>query len=238
MQIRGFQRTTLLDYPRRIAFTVFTSGCNFRCPYCYNRHLVLCPAELPLIDGEQLFSLLKKRRTVLDGVVICGGEPTLQRGLKDFAKRVKELGFLVKLDTNGSHPGVLKELLDRGLLDFVSLDVKAPFGAAYRRATGVNCDGAEVLECMKILVKSRVNFELRTTVVPTLHSVEDLVDLAYQVSSFSSCSSPLRWYLQQFQPGGCLDPSFDNINPYTRRELEEILTAVGGYVSGAELRGV
>ena len=136
MHIKGLQKLTLLDYPGRLAATVFFGGCDFRCPFCHNSPLVLSAADLPDIDEASFFSFLEKRRGVLEGVALTGGEPLLQPGLEDFMERIRKMGYAVKLDTNGSHPQALRRILDRGLADYVAMDIKnSP--AAYARTTGL-----------------------------------------------------------------------------------------------------
>jgi len=238
MDIYGLEKTSLLDFPGKVACTVFVPGCDFRCPYCYNSDLVLNSSRLPRITEKELFSFLEKRRDILDGVVICGGEPTLQKDLGIFLERVKGMGFLTKLDTNGSHPDVLASLLEATLLDFVSLDVKAPLDGRYCKVVKVGSSEKAVRRSIKVLVQSGIDFELRTTVVPTLHAKKDLMDLAIQISAIIPQPSSLRWCLQQFRPESCLDSSFEEITPYSRTELEGILKAVKNYMPGAELRGV
>lgn len=241
MVISGFQKTSLLDFPGKIAAVVFTPGCNFRCPFCYNRDLVLNSKGLKAIPEVDIFSYLEKRKGLLDGLVVTGGEPLLQRELSRFLKKVKKMGFLVKLDTNGSRPAVLRNVLRKGLVDFVAVDVKAPFDKRYSLAAGVGqqIHPEQVLESIKALIKAGINFELRTTVVPSLHKRKDLVDLAIQIADLDHQSSAdLKWYLQQFRPQNCLDPSFSTVTPYSRAELEEILVAVRKHIRGAELRGV
>lgn len=241
MDIYGLEKTSLLDFPGKVACTVFISGCNFRCPYCYNRDLILNLENLRAIPETDFFSYLKKRKKLLDGVVVTGGEPLLQKDLPRFLKRVKETGLLVKLDTNGSRPAALRDVLAESLVDFVAVDVKAPFDERYSLVVGVDRQAypEAVRESIKALIKDGINFELRTTVVPPLHKKKDLVDLAIQIADISHRSSvDFKWYLQQFRPQNCLDPSFDAITPYSKIELEEILMAVKKYVPGARLRGV
>ena len=161
---------TLLDYPGKVACTVFLSGCNFRCPFCHNAGLVLSPCAQDLIPEERFFAFLQKRKGILDGVCITGGEPCLQPDLADFIRRIREGGFAVKLDTNGSFPDVLQVLLQQGLLDYVAMDVKnAP--ARYAETCGVpGFDPAPVERSVRLLQQSGVPFELRTTVVAGLHT--------------------------------------------------------------------
>jgi pyruvate formate lyase activating enzyme len=238
MNICGFEKTTLLDFPGKVACTVFVGGCDFRCPYCYNPELVSCSSHTSCIAEDEFFSFLERRKSVLDGVVVCGGEPTLQSDLGVFLEKVRGLGFLTKLDTNGSRPRVVRELLEAELLDFVSLDVKAPLDERYCLITGEESSHKRTRESIEILIQNDVSFELRTTVVPTLHEKEDLVNLAIQISSLASPASSLRWILQQFQPGKCLDPKFDKVEPYSPVALEDMLIAVRRHVPTVELRGV
>lgn len=238
MVIKGFQKASLLDFPGKISAVVFTPGCNFRCPFCYNRDLVLNPKGLETVPEADIFSYLQKRRNVLDGIVVTGGEPFLQEDLPQFLGKVKAMGFLVKLDTNGSHTEALCGVAAGGLADFVAVDVKAPLDARYSRAAGVDCDKGAVLRSIEFLIRSGIAFELRTTVVPALHEKKDLVDLAIQLSNISHQPSPLKWYLQQFQPKNCLDRTFEAVSPYSRVELEDILKAVRKHMPQTKLRGI
>ena len=174
MVFAGLQKLTLLDYPGHTACTVFTQGCDFRCPFCHNASLLEATAPEYLVGEEEILAFLKKRRGVLDGVAITGGEPLLHPGLRDFILRVRELGFAVKLDTNGSHPAYLRRLIDEGLLDMVAMDIKnCP--AHYARTVGVpGLDLTPVRESAALLMAGRVPFEFRTTVVRELHSEEDM----------------------------------------------------------------
>lgn len=237
MVIKGFQRVSLIDYPGKIAAVVFTSGCNFRCPYCHNRDLVLNPDNLGTIPEEEIFEYLRKRKGLIEGVCITGGEPTLQEDLSDFVDKIKRLYLLVKLDTNGSNPSTLEHLIAKDSIDYVALDVKAPLDKRYAQSVGIKrFDPVLILSSVKALVGSKIDYELRTTVVPPLHKKKDLVDIATQISFPHTAS--LKWYLQQFQPKSCLNPGFEEIRPYSGAELEELLVAVRKYVPGAELRGV
>lgn len=174
MVFAGLQKLTLLDYPGHTACTVFTQGCDFRCPFCHNASLLEATAPENPVGEEEILAFLKKRRGVLDGVAITGGEPLLHPGLRDFILRVRELGFAVKLDTNGSHPAYLRRLIDEGLLDMVAMDIKnCP--AHYARTVGVpGLDLTPVRESAALLMAGCVPFEFRTTVVRELHSEEDM----------------------------------------------------------------
>lgn len=173
MEIHGLQKLTLLDYPGRTACTVFTGRCNYRCPFCHNGALVLAPESQPALPEEEILRFLEKRRRLLDGVAVTGGEPTLQEDLPAFLRRVKDLGYAVKLDTNGTRPGVLRALLGEGLVDYVAMDVKAA-PEKYAAAVGLPaCDLAPVRESAALLMEGAVDFEFRTTVVEQLHAPED-----------------------------------------------------------------
>lgn len=173
LRIAGYVPCSLLDYPGRIAAVVFTQGCNWRCPWCHNLHLVEPARFGPVLETERVMAHLATRRGKLDGVVVTGGEPTLHGGLEVFLACVHALGFLVKLDTNGSRPAVLRRLLEAGLLDYVAMDVKAPL-ERYDVFAGVPVDTAAIAESMRLIAVSGVEHEFRTTVVPHLHTEADL----------------------------------------------------------------
>lgn len=239
MQIRGWMKTSLIDYPGKIATVVFTSGCNFRCPYCQNSDLVLRPASLPEIDPAEIFQLLTRRRGLIDGVVITGGEPTLQNGLQDFLRQTQELGpstalrtgLTAKLDTNGYRPQVLRELLERGLLDYVAMDIKAPL-AKYSLAAGVAVDVQRIEESVRLILSSGIVHEFRTTVVPGILEPEDVEEIARLIAGAR------KYILQQFRPQGTLDPHFSEVTPYPAQTLLEMAQAAERWTEGVEVRGL
>lgn len=177
LRIAGVQKLSLIDYPGRPACVIFTQGCNFRCGYCHNPQLVLPEAYGPCIPPAEVLQFLQKRQGVLEGVVITGGEPTLQKGLPDFLRTIKALSFKIKLDTNGSRPKVLKDLLAAGLLDFVAMDIKAPF-EKYEQVTGCPVNIEELKESVFVIVHSGVEYLLRTTLIQGIHTREDVSALA------------------------------------------------------------
>ena len=192
MELARLVPTSVLDYPDRVAAVLFTAGCNFRCPFCHNAELVL-PEKvrgLRLLDQDEVPAFLAERGGFLDGLVITGGEPTLQPGLYEFVAEVKRLGFLVKLDTNGSLPDVLEDLLVRGLVDYVAMDVKAPL-ARYSDLAGVSVDLSAIERSIRLLREQAPDYEFRTTVAPGLQR-EDLQEIAALLAG-----SP-RWFLQPF----------------------------------------
>ncbi len=189
MKIAGLLKTATIDFPHRLAAVVFTAGCNYDCGFCHNRHLL---HEPELMDNAEVERFLEKRAGLLDGIVISGGEPTLQEDIVEFAARLKALGYDVKLDTNGSSPAVVRELLAHDLVDYVAMDYKAPF-ARYREVCGMDAEG--VRETLALLVESRIEWELRTTVIPQL-SPEALEEMAAAVPLL-----PL-YALQLYRPVG------------------------------------
>lgn len=197
MLIAGLQKLTLLDYPGKTACTLFTPGCNFRCPFCHNALLVTSPVE-ELISEEEFFSFLSKRKGILDGVCITGGEPTMQKELIPFIEKIRAMGFLIKLDTNGYRPDVLGEVLSKGLADYVAMDIKAAPGK-YALTTGVKgLDFSLILNSIELLEKSGVPHEFRTTVTEDFHTEEDFNEI------LSLFSDDTPYFIQQFRDSGNL----------------------------------
>jgi len=179
MKIAALQKTTLIDYPGKVAATVFTLGCNFRCPWCYAKELVLPEliARQPLLTETELWEFFNSKQGLLEGVVICGGEPTLQPDLSEFIQKIKALGFAVKLDTNGSHPQILNNLISQNLIDYVAMDIKLPknrYPLVFNSPLSVDA----IEESIKILKNSHLEFEFRTTVAPGIHTIDDLEKMA------------------------------------------------------------
>jgi len=232
MEIGGLEKSTLIDYPGRIAATVFLLGCNFRCPFCYSSELVLPEkmAEQPKIAEKAFFDFLKERQGLLEGVVICGGEPTIHKDLPDFIKRIKDLGFLLKLDTNGSNPEMLRELMQKGLVDYVAMDIKAPLGAKYDLATGVKVDLDKIKESIEIIKGSGVDYEFRSTIVPSIHSKEDVIQMAKDISPAK------KYYLQNFRGEKTIDPRFEEIKPYAKDFLLEIQKEISSFFEICQVR--
>lgn len=189
MLIAGFQKTSMVDYPSKLSAVVFTPYCNFNCTYCHNFHILT--ADTILMDEQDVLGYLEKRKDVLQAVVISGGEPTLQQNLFDFARLVKSMGYLVKLDTNGTKPDVVKNLISHGLLDYVAMDIKAPEGK-YNAITQASCDIAAVKRTIFYLRNLQIDHEFRTTFAPEL-TKEDILELADMIAGTD------RYYLQQYR---------------------------------------
>lgn len=230
MQIHGLNKTTLLDYPEHVAATVFTGGCNFCCPFCHNGDLVLHPGEFPVISEEEVLAFLKKRKNILSGVCVTGGEPTLQPDLADFIRKIKELGLLVKLDTNGYRPGVLQSLLGEKLLDYVAMDLK---NSREKYALTVGKPDLEIEkleESVDMLLHSGIAYEFRTTVVKGLHEEEDFAKMGQWIEGTEA------YYLQSYRDNENVIKK--GYSAFEKEELESFLQLVKPYVKKAELRGV
>lgn len=229
MDIQGFQKLTLLDYPERVACTVFLAGCNFRCPFCHNASLVTHVDTSRNIPEERIFSFLEKRAGILDGVCITGGEPLLALDLEEFIKRIRSMGYLVKLDTNGSNVNRLEYFLRKGLVDYVAMDVKnSP--AKYGMTAGIEDYSTQnVRESVKLLMKGRVPYEFRTTVVREFHKREDFEAIGEWLRGAE------KYYLQSFADSG--DLIRPGLHGYTREIMEQALAIVRKYVPNAQLRG-
>ena len=196
MNICGYQKTTLLDYPGHVAATIFTGGCNFRCPFCHNSDLVVNSTMSPCISQEEIFSFLKKRKNVLSGICITGGEPTLQTNLSEFIKKVRSLGYKIILDTNGYRPDVISSLLEDNLLDYIAMDIKAGL-SNYAKVSGIpNLDTSKIKESISIIENSGIDYEFRTTVVKELHNRQDFLEISEMLSSSSS------YFIQSFKDSG------------------------------------
>lgn len=229
MIIKGLQKLTLLDFPGHLACTVFTGGCNFRCPFCHNASLVLGDAGENYTEDD-IFDFLMKRRGTIEGVAITGGEPLLQKDIVEFISKVKELGFKVKLDTNGSFPEKLGEIIDRGLVDYVAVDIKnAPnkYAETVGRI-GYECD--RISESIELLMKSDTEYEFRTTVVAELHTAEDIENIGRWISGAK------HWYLQNFVDSG--DLICDNMHGLSYDIMNQYLEIARKYVHSAEIRGI
>lgn len=230
MQIHGFQKMTLLDYPGKVAATMFTAGCNLRCPFCHNAPLVTKINLADQMDKDELMAYLKKRKGILDGVCITGGEPLLSNGVFELMKQVKDMGYLVKLDTNGTFPERLRRAVFGGLVDTVAMDIKNS-KERYAETVGVeNFDISPVEESVEFLKSGAVDYEFRTTVVRELHTEEDIERLAQWIQGAA------RYYLQRFKDSGNLiregftEPSIDF--------MENLQKIAQKYIEKVELRGV
>jgi pyruvate formate lyase activating enzyme len=229
MLISGIQKLTLLDYPEKTACTIFTHGCNFLCPFCHNASLAVRAGELPNIDQEEVFSLLRKRKGILDGVCVSGGEPTLYPKLSDFLGRIKEMGYLVKLDTNGSMPNVIADAISEGLVDYVAMDIKNS-KESYSKTVGLeNYDISPIIESAELLMRCGIDYEFRTTLVRELHKESDIISIGKWLAGAE------RYFLQTFIDSG--DLLAEGFSSYDKNETEHLLSLLKEYIPNAQIRG-
>lgn len=230
IEIKGFMKTSMLDYPGKLSACIFLSKCNFRCPYCHNVELVNDDVRLIPFETEKVFDYLDKKKKWMDGVVISGGEPTLHKDLPDLCKKIKDLGYSIKLDTNGTNPKMLKELIDNKLVDYVAIDIKSS-KKKYDTATNVKSDITSVEASVKLLMDSSVDYEFRSTVLPGIIDIEDMKDIGKWINGAK------RYYIQQFIPIKTLNESFMEKDSHTHATLHEMKKIMDEYVELCEIRG-
>lgn len=232
MNIRGLFKTSLVDYPGRVSAVIFTGGCNLRCGYCHNPDLAANSDKLEKIDDEEVFSFLNKRRGLLDGVTVSGGEPTLDKGLFDFLRRVKGMGFLVKLDTNGFSPSVVERCISEALLDYIAVDLKTS-PAKYSMLTNRDVDFKQIVATLDIIRSSGTDYETRTTCVPGFVTIEDIKLIG------EAAGRVKNWYLQQFvNTHALIDPEAEKLSPYPVHYLEIMRDEALRFAGRCSIRGI
>ena len=228
--IKGLQKLTLLDFPEKTACTLFLAGCNFRCPFCHNASLVTHIDNAESYSEDEILDFLKKRQGLLDGVCVTGGEPLLQNGLNEFLKKVKALGYSVKLDTNGSFPDKLKTLVEQNLVDYVAMDVKGSI-ENYPKCVGIeNFDTQYIEESIDYLLSNKVDYEFRTTVVAELHDTQDIAALVKRIKGAK------RYFLQNFVDSG--DLICQNLTAVSTETMAEMCKEASKFVESAKIRGI
>ncbi len=234
MQIAGLQKLTLIDCPDKIACTIFLFGCNFRCGFCHNPELVLPDNPEKIYKEKEILDFLRQRKKYLDAVCITGGEPLINPELNELLRKIKELGFIVKLDTNGSNPNKLKELIDEKIIDYIAMDIKADKDN-YNTLAGVKIDINQIEESMKIIINSGLDYEFRTTVIKGYHDAEKLRKIGEWISSFGKAK---KYVIQNFIPreDKLVDEKFEKIIPFEDNKLDEMKKAVSGYFEKTEIR--
>lgn len=229
MTINGMQKLTLLDYPGNVACLIFTQGCNFRCPFCHNSGLLDMNNNCEKIDEKEVFKYLEKRRGLLDGVCISGGEPLLQKDIVDFIRKVKDLGYKVKLDTNGSSPKKLKQLIEDGLIDYVAMDIKNDF-LNYNKTAGMCTNIDNIKKSIEIIENSNIEYEFRTTIVKQFHDVGKLEKIIQYIGPNA------RYYIQNYQD--CSSVLQRGLNGFDNEELLNIKNTLGVKYPNLVVRGV
>ncbi len=228
MQFHGLVKSTLVDYPNLLACTLFTQGCNLLCPFCQNSSLVL-KKDLPALDSNELLNFLNKRKNILDGVCITGGEPLMQDEIFSFCKILKDIGYKVKVDTNGTFPNKLSKLLDSNLVDYVAMDIKNS-RKEYNRAVGKKIDISNIEKSVNLLKNSNIDYEFRTTLVKELHTIESLIDMAKWIGKDS------KLFLQTFQDSGT--NIVTGLHGFSVEEEKLIQKELKKYIKSVEIRGI
>ena len=231
LKIKGFIETSMVDWDGKVSSVIFLPGCNFRCPYCQNGLLISSPEKLKTIPFEEIKKYLSGHKKWIDGVVLTGGEPTIHKDLKHLIKKIKDLGFLVKLDTNGSNPKMLKQLIKAKMIDFVAMDLKAPLDERYNKACGVKVDIKKIKESIKIIMEGKIDHEFRCTVVPTIIDEDGIEAMARSIEGAK------KFVLQQFQPEHAMDEKMKILEPYPKEKLEKLSKIASKYVK-TKLRGI
>lgn len=229
--IRGLEKFAPKDFPGHISSTIFVGGCNFRCPFCHNADLVLNPGDVPVIPKDFFLDFLESRKDWLDAVCVTGGEPLMYEDIKELLNLIKQKGLRIKLDTNGSFPKRLEEIIQKGLVDYVAMDIKASLDK-YFIASGVDVNTDNIKKSIEILKNSRVEIMYRTTVVPGIIEKEDIEKIGRMLKG-----SPL-FQIQQFSPKNTLDESYRDIIPYPKKELQEYARIAAKYFSRVNLEGI
>lgn len=227
MEISGFEKMTLTDYPGSVAAIVFTQGCNFKCPFCHNSDLIYFKSGV--IDENEVLDYLGKRKKMLDGVVITGGEPTMQKDLIGFLNKVKDLGLKVKLDTNGAKPEILQKIIDLNLVDYIAMDIKSSQNN-YSEVSGVKVDINKIRESISIIKKSKLDFEFRTTVVKNYHNYESLLEICEYVGK------DVKYYLQNFENSSRVLNS--TLGSFSKDELLKMCAKINGKFPNVKVRGI
>ncbi|MFO7872483.1 MAG: anaerobic ribonucleoside-triphosphate reductase activating protein [Candidatus Undinarchaeales archaeon] len=228
LRIAGLLKTSAVDYPKNICSTIFTAGCNFRCPYCHNPELVNVPEDLETVSEQEVLEHLENRKDILDGLCITGGEPLIF-DLRKFLQKVKDLELKVKLDTNGTNPERLKELNDAELVDYIAMDIKAPL-EKYSEAVNTKVDTDKIKKSIGIIRNSGLDYEFRTTVVPSFTDESDLIEIGKLLEGSK------KYAIQQFKPTKAVDEKVLKIEPYTKEKLKEFKKKLEKYFEEVELR--
>ena len=229
MIIKGLQKLSLIDFSPYTCCVIFTAGCNFRCAFCSNRDLVLNPEKLPTISHEEFYQFLRENKKWLDGVCICGGEPTIHKDLPEHIQKMRDLGYKVKLDTNGTNPAMVSQLITHKLIDYVAMDIKSPLHK-YETVVQVPVDQDKIAQMVKLLLQNNVDYEFRTTAVPTLIDEKDFEEIGQWIAGAE------KYFIQQFSNKSCLKRALEQLGPFSLEQLEKFKAIVQPYVKHVELR--
>lgn len=228
MKIKGLEKVTLIDYPEKVACSIFIFGCNFRCPYCHNPELVVDDG-MPEIKENEILQFLEERKSFIDGVCVSGGEPTLNENLPDFLKKIKDIGFSVKLDTNGTNPGMLEQLINAKLVDYIAMDIKSPL-EKYEKVVRAEVDLEKIKKSVETIKNSGLEYEFRMTVPPGFFDESDFLKIGKWLNGSK------RFYLQQFRGIKTLDKKFVGKKPVSKEELEKFCNILKPFFKYCEIR--
>ncbi len=228
--VKGYEPSSFIEWPGKIVSIIFTAGCNFRCGFCHNKSLVTDFDKTADLDFHDVLEKIKARRAWIDAIEFSGGEPLLHPEIETMLREAKDAGFLTKLDTNGCSPEKLRNLISKKLVDYVAMDIKAPF-EKYEAVVNSKVDLNKIRESIQIIMSSGLEYEFRTTVLPKLHSKEDIEEIGKMIKGAK------KFYLQKFKAMNTLDASYESERSFTDKELRELLEVIRPYVSKAEIRG-
>jgi len=231
MEIKGFIPVSLLDYPGKICSIIFLPHCNFHCPYCQNPDLIIAPEKIETIPIDEILSYLKEKKKWIDGVCLTGGEPCLHKDLPELIEKIKSLGLLIKLDTNGTNPKMLEQLLVKKLLDYIAMDIKAP-KEKYELITKTKVNMNYIERSVQLIKNSGIDYEFRTTVLPALHSEQDIIEIGKWLVGSK------KYFLQQFRAEKTLDLAFQNEKPFSKEEMLRLCEIAKPYFEKCEVRGI
>jgi len=233
LEIKGFIETSFLDWDGKVVSVIYVPHCNFRCPFCHNSGLILNPQSYDSIPFERIEKFLTERRDFIDGVCLTGGEPCLHkdRGLFEFMRRIKDLGFQIKFDSNGTSPELLDKIFHERLVDYIAIDIKGPLDERYNKLSGIKTNLEAIKQSIKLIMEKGVPYEFRTTVVPTLLDTKDIEDIARYVAGAD------KFALQQFASEHTWDEALRSVKPYPREKLEEMIEASKPFVPNTIIRG-
>ncbi len=231
MLIKGLQKLSLIEYPGKLSAVIWTGGCNFRCPFCYNTDIVLNYKKMPTISEKEIIDFMTTRKGLLDGLSITGGEPTLQKDLSEFAKKIKDMEFLFMIETNGSNPKMIKELIDRKLVDYIAMDIKSPL-EKYEKVAGIRVNKKNIQKSIDIIRNSDIDYEFRTTVIPIFFKKEDALAIGRWLKGSE------HYYLQQFMPEKTIDKAFKRVKPYSPEKLKKFAELMKPFFKSVSVRGL
>lgn len=234
LEIKGFIESSFLDWDGKVVSTLYVACCNFRCPFCHNSGLIEDPAQYETIPHERIEQFLRERKDFIDGICLTGGEPCLhkRKGLYEFLRRIKELGFRVKFDTNGADPDCLRDIINLKLVDYVAMDIKGPLDERYHKLSGIRTDIEKIKESIRLIMGSGLDHEFRTTLVPTLLDEKDIQDIARALSGAK------KFVIQQFVPDHAWDKSLRAVKPFPREKINVMVGAAKEFVANTLARGV